>query len=195
MPPGLLAPVLALAVLAVASVAAHPHHLQEINNRRGALTPGESVPTLRGYALDSKPVVIDYSKQAQPTVVYVISEDGGGYVKRNEANFAALVTQGRGRFKFVILCPVDTGLLAEYIARVRPAWNDVPVTVVANVSEDLRQDMCLFMYPQTLVISTQAKVLQNFLGPYDALSALNTNTHPGTLESFFGIKLPKSGRP
>jgi hypothetical protein len=192
MHPRLPAPVLVLAVFAVAGATAAMDHVQEINNRRGALTPGEAVPTLRGYALNSRPVVIDYSKQTQPTVVYVISEDGGGYVKRNEANFAALVTQARGRFKFVILCPVDTGSLAEYIARVRPAWKDSPVTVMANVSEELRQDMCLFMYPQTLVISTEARVIQSFQGAYDAGSS---NAHPGTVETFFGIKLPKGARP
>jgi hypothetical protein len=161
-------------------------------NQRGPLTPGESVSTLRGYGLDNQPVVVDYRQQAHPTVVYVISEHGGFFVKQNESNFAALVTQARGRFTFVVLCPVDTGGLREYLASVRPAWKDAPVTVVANVSEDLRQEMCLFMYPQTLVISTQGKVLQNFQGAY---ATVGSNAHPAAIEAFFGVKLPLGVRP
>jgi hypothetical protein len=161
-------------------------------NQRGPLAPGDSVSTLRGYGLDNQPVVVDYRQQPHPTVVYVIDEHGNGFVRQNEPNFVALVTQARGRFTFVVLCPVDTGGLREYLAGVRPTWKDAPVTVVANVSEELRQEMSLFMYPQTVVISTDGKVLQNFLGAYTNASR---NAHPGTIEAFFGIKLPPGGRP
>jgi hypothetical protein len=156
-------------------------------NQRGPLTVGETVPSLVGYGLDGQKVTIDYRQEKTPTIVYVIDERGGAFVKANEANFAALVTQAAGRYRAVVLCPVDTGGLASYVASARPAWKNAPVTVLANVSDDLRQAMCLFAYPQTIVVSTRSTVLENFMGAYGAASM---NAGRARVESFFHIRLP-----
>jgi hypothetical protein len=156
-------------------------------NNRGFLKPNESVPPLVGYALDGQKVTIDYRQEKLPTVVYVIDERGGAFVKANEANFAALVTQAAARYRFVVLCPVDTGDLRTYISSARPGWKGVPVSIVANVSDDLRQAMCLFAYPQTIVISTTGTVLENFQGAYGPASM---NADRARVEAFFHIKLP-----
>jgi hypothetical protein len=181
-----------LVLASVAAICAAGPGASQAINRRGALTPGEAVSTLHGYGLDNRPVVVDYAQQGRPTVVYVIEERGGYFVKQNEPNFAALLTQAQGRFTFVVLCPVDTGALRDYLATAQPAWKGAPVTIVANVSEDQRQEMCLFMYPQTLVISTAGRVIRNFQGAYTKASS---NAQPEVIEAFFGIKLPAGQRP
>jgi hypothetical protein len=179
-----------LAMVAVVLTACATLRGAQSINKRGLLTRGESVPALKGFGVDGKVVTIDYRTQGKPTVVYVVQVVGGkivGFGRTNEANFAAIVRQAGDRFKFVMLCPQDDGELLTYIATARAAWGTTPVTVVANVSEDLRQDMSLFAYPQTLVISVESRVLEAFQGAYTEQSL---NAQPAVIERFFGVKLP-----
>ena len=160
---------LVLSALIVACAASLGLTTQQ-STRVGLLNAGESVPPLKGFGLDGMPVVIDFRQSAKPTVVYVVDEYESAFVKRNEANFAALVKQAASRFMFVIVCPVDTGHLSAWVERTRPAWGGVPVAVVANVPTDLRDQWALFAYPQTLVISRESKVVENFKGAYTSSS-------------------------
>ena len=55
-------------------------------NSRGLLVAGDSVPPLEGVGLDGQPIALSYAVQKRPTVVYVVSKNGGGFVKIGRAH-------------------------------------------------------------------------------------------------------------
>ena len=87
----------------------------------------------------------------------------------------------------MVLCPADNGRLKEYITKASTKWGKTPVAVVADVSPELREEMKLGMYPRTLVISRESRVVHAFEGAYDKDSL---NAQPAEIERFFGVKLP-----
>jgi|CXWK01.1.fsa_nt_gi hypothetical protein len=175
---------LLLAIVGVCTVA----RAQNLNTR-DLLIKGDTVPPLRGFGIDGNTVTVNYSSQLKPTVVYVVQVANGaarGFGKVNEANFAALVQQAGARFHFVLVVPEDDGGLVNYVATARAGWGTTPVTVVANVPDDVRQAYTMFAYPQTLVISHEGKVLESFQGAYTASSR---NAQPEVIQRYFGITL------
>lgn len=174
-----------LAVVCVCTVA-----MAQNLNTRDQLTKGDTVPPLRGFGIDGKIVTINYSSQSKPTVVYVLKVVKGavtGFGKPNEGNFAALVQQAADRFHFVLVVPEDDGGLVKYVATAKADWGTTPVTVIANVPDDVRQAYTMFTYPQTIVISPEGKVLEAFQGAYTASSR---NAKPEVIQRYFGITLP-----
>lgn len=159
-------------------------------NTRDLLAKGDVVPSLRGFGIDGRPLTVNYSSQLKPTVVYVVQVANGGargFGKTNEANFAALVQQAGARFHFVLVVPEDDGGLVSYVATVKAGWGTTPVTIIANVPEDVRQAYSMFAYPQTIVISPEGRVLESFQGAYTASSR---NAQPEVIQRYFGVTLP-----
>jgi len=164
-------------------------------NSRGLLNTGDTVSSLRGFGIDGKPLTIDFRSADRPTVIYVVKVTQGritGFGKQNEANFAAIVAQAGSRFNFVFVVPDDDGGLTGYLREARTAWGGTPVTVLANVPDDVRQAYSIFAYPQTLVISPEGRVLESFQGAYTNDSL---NAKPATIEKYFGIRLPNLRTP
>lgn len=159
-------------------------------NTRDLLITGDIVPPLRGFGIDGKTMTVSYPSQSRPTVVYVLRVASGaatGFGKANEANFAALAKQAGARFHFVLVVPEDDGGLVNYVATAKASWGTTPVTVIANVPDDVRQAYSMFVYPQTIVISPEGKVLESFQGAYTASSK---NAQPEVIQRYFGVILP-----
>jgi hypothetical protein len=171
------------AVLVAGALLGRPAAAQQFT-----LAVGDEVPKLEGLALDGTPVTVDYGLQGKPTVVYVITPFSY-FVVRNEANFATVVRQAAATFRVIVLSPNPTGneRLAEYIHKVKPGWGNATVEIVKDISPDLKKDMMLGGYPQTLVISTQSRVVKNFMGAY---SPESLSAKPADIEAFFSVKLP-----
>jgi|SRR5687768_15165752 len=159
-------------------------------NTRDLLTKGDMVPPLRGFGINGTTVTVNYSSQSKPTVVYVVQVANGGargFGKINEANFAALVKQAGSRFHFVFVVPEDDGSLTRYVTTAKVEWGTTPVTIMANVPDDVRQAYSMFAYPQTIVISPEGKVLESFQGAYTPSSR---SAQPEVIQRYFGVTLP-----
>lgn len=153
------------------------------------LEAGDAVPVLKGRSADGKAFEYDFAKQQRETVVYVISPFST-FVVQNEARFSSLMRQVGEKYNWLIVSPNEPRF-GEYINKIRPTWAVKNAVAVTGISPQLKKEMMLGAYPQTLVISRQGKVLQNFMGPYteDSMSA-----QPDVLEKFFGVKVAKEHR-
>lgn len=128
------------------------------------LAKGDRVPALVGVALDGQPVTVTYGPD-KPTLVYVVTPTCVWCV-RNQANFDALVTQLRDRYRVVMLSFTTQGM-PEYVRTIEKPWAGAPVTVVTAIPADLKRQMLLGPTPQTILVSARGLVEGVWVGAYD----------------------------
>jgi hypothetical protein len=154
-------------------------------------TPGYNPPTsagskvadIVGRDLAGNPFSLKYSDSSTPTVVYYPC----GF-KPQEMDFSTVVAQKRDTFHFVVVfwdraTPEANAWVERYVADMKPSWDGVAVDVV-KVSKSLVEALSLGGCPRTYVISTEGKVVQNWLGEWGGSTR-------NQVEQFFAVRLPQ----
>jgi len=159
----------------------NPQPARRVPQGKFALAKGDKMSDLVGRGLDGKPLTVRLNGSAKPTLVYVMSPECI-WCTRNEANFSALVATHRDSFDVVLVSLVEKGL-AEYVAKVRPDLEDMPVTVITALADRVRDTMFLHSTPQTILVSTDGVVSGYWPGAY-------IGTRAQEIEAAFSVKLP-----
>jgi hypothetical protein len=143
------------------------------------LPMGTAVSPLKAHSLDGREATISYKDGEQPLVIYVFTPQCP-WCLRNLANLKTVVARNHDSYRFIALSLTDKDL-EQYIA---DKQIDIPVFV--NPAEESRQQYRLGSIPQTIVVSSNGKVLQNWVGAYTGAGQVE-------IEKFFGVKLPGLG--
>jgi peroxiredoxin len=116
-------------------------------------------------------------KYAAPmsTIVYHFSP-ACGWCERNWDNVRTLIQQTKGRYRFVgvSLTAVSPQFMREH---------HLDFEVAANVSPDMARQYGLAGTPQTIVVSSEQRVVKTWWGAYVGLQARDIGT-------YFSVKLP-----
>jgi hypothetical protein len=110
-----------------------------------------------------------------PTVLYHFSPTCG-WCERNWANISELATRTEGRYRVV---GVSTVAVSPTFVRDRA----IQFEVASMVSEDVARAYRLGGTPQTILVSADGRVLQDWKGAYVGIQAQE-------LEGYFGLRLP-----
>ncbi len=140
------------------------------------LPPGTDVPSFRAVDLRGQPRTIVYNNESKPTVLYVLTP-ACSWCARNMDNFKALVDQENSQYRFIAVSLSRHGL-AEYVAK-----NDLNLPVYTDLSAETQKAYKLGGTPQTIVVSPEGRLLQNWGGAY-------VGDQKAQVEAFFNIKLP-----
>jgi len=175
----------AVAVALVMSVTLNvllAHKIRSFNDVQTArmaerlLNAGATVLPITGRRLDGRREVISYQGTNQPTVLYVFTPPYK-WCARKMDNFKRLVDKGSGQYRFVGLSLSDEGL-AQHVAK-----NDLNLPVYSGLSTEAKQAYKLSGTPQTIVVSPESRVLQNWMGAY-------VGSQKSEIEAFFHVSLP-----
>ena len=158
------------------------HRLSNLNYARSAkiadqqLRSGTTVPPITAKRLGGQQEVITYRETRQPTVLYVFTPPCA-WCARNMDNLKALIDKESGPYRFIGLSLSEEGL-AQYIAK-----NDLKLPIYSGLSSDTQKTYKLGGTPQTIVISPEGKVLQDWAGAY-------VGDQKSQVETFFHVTLP-----
>ena len=120
----------------------------------GLLQIGQSVPPIIVENSAGRVVSVEPTQAKIPTLLYVLRPTCG-WCRRNLANMSAIIQQSAGRYR-VVLLSLEPGDFSDYGGREN----------VFVVTADTRRALKLGATPQTLVVSPEGKVLQNWTGAY-----------------------------
>jgi peroxiredoxin len=140
------------------------------------LPVGTAVSPIKAQSLDGGEVTISYKDSSQPLVIYVFTPQCAWCV-RNLVNLKAILTQKRDSYRFIALSLTDKDL-KQYVAE-----QQIDVPVFINPGDEARKQYGLGGTPQTIIVSPDGKVLQNWVGAY-------TGARQAEVERFFGVSLP-----
>jgi AhpC/TSA family len=145
-------------------------------SRPAPLQVGILVPPIVAKGLDGQSQTIAYTGSDRPTVLYVFTPQCV-WCARNMDNLKTLFkTRGAAeRFIGVSLSPEG---LTDYVRA-----HDLAIPVVTSLSSETVSTYRLGGTPQTLVISPEGRVLQNWAGAW-------TNKQKTDIEAFFHVNLP-----
>ncbi|HKV23641.1 MAG TPA: hypothetical protein VJN93_03530 [Candidatus Acidoferrum sp.] len=139
------------------------------------LALGAAVPSIRATDLEGNQTIITYSGHP-PTVLYVFVPPCG-WCARNQANIRALVRTRGKVYRFVGLSLSDEHL-KEYVAK-----SGIEFPVYSHLAPEAVSELGLGSTPQTLVVSSEGKLLGNWTGAY------GDDLRP-EIEKYFGVDLP-----
>lgn len=138
---------------------------------------GTAVPPITVVRFDGQQEVISYqSATNQSTVLYVFTPPCT-WCARNMDNLKALVEKESGQYRLIGLSLSDTGL-GEYVAK-----NQLNLPVYSGLSAETLKVYKLGGTPQTIVVSPDGRVVQNWAGAY-------VGDQKSQIEAFFHVKLP-----
>lgn len=142
------------------------------------LKPGTPVPQLEVRSLDGSRATVSYEGSPK-TVLYVFSVTCH-WCDQNLDNVKALSASASGRYRLVgiSLDRDDPGAVRDYVSK-----NGLTFPVYYEPSLATFKSYKLGGTPQTIVISPEGKVMNDWAGAY------NAELRP-ELESFFGVSLP-----
>jgi peroxiredoxin len=140
-----------------------------------SLAAGQAVPAVRVKDLQGTVTSIEYADH-RPTVLYVFLTTCPWCMKNLE-NIRHLVTQKQGDFRFVGIS-LDSDGLEAYIAE-----HKLDFPVYTHPDKPSVTAYGFGAVPQTIVISPEGKVLQEWRGAYD-------NNLRDEVEDFFQLELP-----
>ena len=140
------------------------------------LKPGVVVPPIAAKRLGGQPGVISYSGVEQSTVLYAFTPQCS-WCARNLNNLKALLDKEGGQYRFIGLS-LSEERLPEYVAKYNLSF-----PVYSGLSPDTLKTYELGGTPQTIVISPEGKVLQDWVGAY-------VGDQKSQVEVFFHIALP-----
>jgi peroxiredoxin len=139
-----------------------------------SLTVGALVPPITAKRLNGHIENISYELGSQPTVLYVF-RPGCTWCARNFDNFKALL-QKENQYRVIGLSLSEEGL-AEYVRS-----NSIQLPVYSGLSSETRKTYGLSGTPQTIVVSPEGKVLQNWIGAW-------VGKNQEEIEAYFHVKL------
>jgi peroxiredoxin len=142
------------------------------------LKPGTPMPPMEVKSLDGSPVTVSYEGSLK-TVLYVFSVTCH-WCEQNLDNIKALSASAPGRYRLVgiSLDRDDAGAVRDYVSK-----HGLTFPVYYEPSLATFKSYKLGGTPQTIVISPDSKVMNDWAGAY------NAELKP-ELENFFGISLP-----
>jgi peroxiredoxin len=140
------------------------------------LQAGATVPAIMGKRLDGEQEAISYQETSRPTVLYIFTPPCS-WCARNMDNFKTLMEKEAGQYRFVGVSLAEQGL-PEYIAK-----NNLKLPVYSGLSPETLKAYKLGSTPQTIVISPEGKVLQDWVGAY-------VGDQKSQVEAFFHVRLP-----
>lgn len=158
------------------------HRVRKLTYARSAsitehqLKAGTMVPPITANRLNGHQEVISYLGSSQPTVLYVFTPPCT-WCARNVDNFKALLGKEGGQYRFIGLS-LSGDTLSEYVAK-----NDLRLPVYSSLSPETLKTYKLVSTPQTIVISSEGKVLQDWAGAY-------VGDQQKQIEAFFHVTLP-----
>jgi peroxiredoxin len=142
------------------------------------LLPGSPVPPLELTSLEGSPAKISYADANVPTVLYVFSTSCV-WCARNSDNIKFLTDRLKNSYRFVgVSLDRDVKEPGEYASN-----SDLPFPVYHTPSPSAWQTYKLGGTPQTIVISPEGKILDDWSGAY-------TQDTKVAVETFFKISLP-----
>jgi peroxiredoxin len=169
-------------VVSVALNVVLAHRVRTITGAQSAriaerlLSVGTSVPAITAKRLDGQEETISYGGANQATVLYVFTPPCT-WCARNVDNFKTLISKDGGQYRLIGLSLSDQGL-AEYVSK-----NELKLPVYSGLSEETKRAYKLSGTPETIVVSPEGKVLQNWMGAY-------VGDQQKQVEAFFQVKLP-----
>jgi peroxiredoxin len=157
------------------------HRVRSLTNARSVksvenqLKIGTTLPPITAKRMGGQQEVIYYQGTNQPTVLYVFTPPCS-WCARNMDNFTTLLGKVSDEYRFVGLSLSEDGL-AEYVAR-----NELNLPVYSGLSIDTKAAYKLSGTPQTIVVSPEGRVLQNWMGAY-------VGDQKSQIEAFFHVDL------
>jgi peroxiredoxin len=140
------------------------------------LRTGTIVPSIVAKRLDGQQELISYEKTNEPTVLYVFTPPCS-WCARNLDNFKTLALKESGQYRVIGLSLSEQNL-PEYVAK-----SDLRLPVYSGLSPETLKTYKLGSTPQTIVISPEGKVLQDWVGAY-------AGDQKSQVEAFFHVSLP-----
>jgi peroxiredoxin len=137
---------------------------------------GTTVPPIAVKRLNGEQDVISYQGTNQPTVLYIFTPPCA-WCARNIDNFKTLANKESAQYHFVGVSLSEQGL-TEYVAK-----NELKLPVYSGLSAETLKTYKLGSTPQTIVISPEGKVLQDWAGAY-------VGDQKSQVEAFFHVSLP-----
>lgn len=173
--------IFAMLLGSVAINVALAHRLREFNHLLGktseqALKPGTLVAPFEAFDLQGRTQTVVYSNIAKPTVVYIFTPPCS-WCARNMNNFKELVARREGEYRFIGLSLSKEGL-SEYVAK-----SDLRIPIYSGPSKEMQRKYKLGGTPQTIVVSPEGRILQDWVGAY-------TGGQKSQVEAFFRVSLP-----
>jgi len=151
-------------------------HAQSERIAERLLTVGTSVPAIMAKRLDGQEETISYGGVNQSTVLYIFTPPCT-WCARNMDNLKTLLDKERGQYRFIGLS-LSADALPEYVAK-----NDLKLPVYSGLSNETKAAYKLSGTPQTIVVSPEGKVLQDWAGAY-------VGEQKSQVEAFFHVTLP-----
>jgi AhpC/TSA family len=140
------------------------------------LPAGTAVPPIKAQSLDGEEVTISFKDSSQPLVIYIFTPQCSWCV-RNQDNLKTIVALKHEFYRFIALSLTDKGV-QQYLAE-----NRINIPVFINPKDEAQEQYRLGSTPQTIIVSPDGKVLQNWVGAY-------TGVRQAEVERFFGVSLP-----
>lgn len=162
--------------IALARKVEHFRYIEKTLRAEGELQLGEAVPPLQVKELTGNVIGFPYGNGQLPLVLYVISP-GCSWCEKNQPNAETIAKETSSKYRFVALS-LDSKGLKEYVASHHitfPIYSDLPQETISKYK--------FGGTPQTIVISSEGKVLQNWRGAY-------TGDLKIQVEKFFNTTLP-----
>jgi peroxiredoxin len=158
------------------------HRVRSMTHERSAqitdyqLQIGTTVAPIQAKHFGGQQEIVSYQDTTQFTVIYVFTP-ACTWCARNLDNFKALVHDKKNEYRFIGVSLTDEGL-AEYVTK-----NQLKLPIYSGPSLETLKSYKLGSTPQTIVISPEGKVLQDWLGAY-------IGDQKSQVESFFHVNLP-----
>jgi peroxiredoxin len=137
---------------------------------------GEFVPPIEVITMKGDKHLISYEEINLPTVLYIFSPNCG-FCKDNAENISKLHEQAKSRYRFVGIS-IEADNLDEILVNY-----GVTFPVYKQPSKNSLRVYKFSSTPQTIVISTEGKVIKNWIGEY-----FYSNTRKD-IENFLNVKL------
>jgi len=172
---------LALVVSVVLNVVL-AHKVRSLTYARSAkiaelqLKIGTAVPPITAKRLGGHQETISYQGTNQSTVLYIFTPPCA-WCARNMDNLKTLLDKEGGRYRFIGLS-LSEETLPDYVAK-----NDLKLPVYSGLSLETLKTYKLGSTPQTIVVTREARVLQDWSGAY-------VGDQKSQVEAFFHVSLP-----
>jgi hypothetical protein len=143
----------------------------------GNLQPGETVSALEAKTLDGQSVSFPYGASELPIVIYVLSP-ACKWCEKNQRSVEMLANSTSNKYRFVALS-LTSNNLKQYLEEKNvsfPVYTELPLTTYSTYKLGNGT-------PQTIVVSSEGKVLKNWQGAY-------SDDLKREVEEYFNIELP-----
>jgi hypothetical protein len=140
------------------------------------LTANDTVESFLASNLEGKFERIEFTSTGRPTVLYIFTPTCH-WCARNKGNISALVQNSGDKFRFLGVSLAQNGL-SEYVRK-----NSVGCPTYTNLTPDTINELGLGNTPQTIVVSSEGRVLKNWSGAYGGKMQRE-------IEEYFQVTLP-----